>query len=409
VLKIAYLANQFPSVVEPYVMEEIDELRTRGIEICAASARLPQPDVPQDLQKWIGQTIYLQKIRLRTLLRGMWVCARQSRKLRPFLGRVLFRGRESALQRAKALVHTLLGACYAVLLKDRGISHIHVHHGYFSAWIAMVAARLLGISYSVTLHGSDLLLNAAYLDTKLDQCSACFTVSEFNRQFILRQFPRVAGDKVSLRRLGVEVASYGPRTVLRTDWRFTMLAVGRLHPVKDHAFLLSACALLKARKVQFACLIAGDGPERSKLENLVASLGLESEVALLGHVPHCHLASLFPLVDLVVLTSRSEGIPLALMEAMTHSTPVLAPRITGIPELVIDGRTGFLYHPGSIHDFVARVELVKDSIRALGPLRRSARQWVSIHFNRSSNTHIFSDTLLQRLAHEAAHADPVLQ
>ena len=83
-------------------------------------------------------------------------------------------------RRLKTLLHTWLGAYYAVLLRDRGVDHIHVHHGYLGSWIAMVAARLLAVDFSLTLHGSDLLLNGAYLDAKLKHCRFCLTISEYN-------------------------------------------------------------------------------------------------------------------------------------------------------------------------------------------------------------------------------------
>ena len=102
--------------------------------------------------------------------------------------------------------------------------------------------------------------------------------------------------------------------------------------------------------------------------------------------------------DLVVLSSRSEGIPLVLMEAMAHGRTVLAPAITGIPELVVDGQTGFLYRAGSLEDFVARVQVIRNSQSALGPLHRAARQHVLEHFNREKNLAAFGDLFLARLA-----------
>ena len=74
---------------------------------------------------------------------------------------------------------------------------------------------------------------------------------------------------------------------------------------------------------------------------------LEKQVTLLGHVAREQMACYYDRADVVVLTSRSEGIPLVLMEAMARGKIVLAPAITGIPELVIAGKTGFLYEPGS--------------------------------------------------------------
>ena len=85
--------------------------------------------------------------------------------------RSFFWGKYSAAAggRARALLHTWMGACLALRLAGQGVQHIHLHHGYFSSWVAMVAARLLHIGFSMTLHGSDLLVNRAYTDVKLGE------------------------------------------------------------------------------------------------------------------------------------------------------------------------------------------------------------------------------------------------
>jgi glycosyltransferase involved in cell wall biosynthesis len=93
------------------------------------------------------------------------------------------------------------------------------------------------------------------------------------------------------------------------------------------------------------------------------------------------------------------------MEAMAHSRPVLAPAITGIPELVVDGENGFLYRAGSSEDFVARVEAIYKLQPALGTLRRAARRHVLEHFNRERNLAAFGDLFLARVA-ESVKGDP---
>ena len=69
----------------------------------------------------------------------------------------------------------------------------------------MVAARLLDVGFSMTLHGSDLLLHGSYLDVKLESCALCLTVSEYNRRYILQRYPTVDAEKVVVARLGVDV------------------------------------------------------------------------------------------------------------------------------------------------------------------------------------------------------------
>ncbi len=229
----------------------------------------------------------------------------------------------------------------------------------------MVAARLLGVEFSMTLHGSDLLLHGAYLDAKLENCALCLTVSEFNRRYILDRYPTIDPAQVVVSRLGVNVSECDPLPVATSksaDDPFTVVAVGRLHAVKDHAFLVQACKQLHELAVPFECAIAGEGPERRNLEADIRQSGLEGRIKLLGHVPREQMDSLYDRADVVVLTSRSEGIPLVLMEAMARGKIVLAPEITGIPELVIPGKTGFLYQPGSLEDFVDRLLFIRSRI-----------------------------------------------
>jgi glycosyltransferase involved in cell wall biosynthesis len=342
-------------------------------------------------------------------------------------------------------MHTVLGACYAARLEEEEVEHIHVHHGFSASWIAMVAARLLGVDFSMTLHGSDLLLHQVYLDVKLQNCKFCLTVSEYNRQFIARHYPEIELKKAVIARLGVEVPESGilkepaGNTIAEP---FRMLAVGRLHPVKDHAFLVRSCAQLQARGLEFHCDLAGDGPERRRLESLIRELNLEERITLLGYTTPEQTDSLYRQADLVVLTSRSEGIPLVLMEAMARGKLVLAPAITGIPELVIPGRTGFLYAPGSMRDFLEQLTKIscflgkaspsmrdapengcaRDVLSRTDPtepcnhldqIRHAARLHVLQNFNRTQNLQLFTELFLERVGRPASkdlpHASSLLQ
>jgi len=412
-LSVAYLANKFPSPVEPYVAEEIAELRSRGVVVVPGTVRESRAKAAGNSRH--KDKVVIQPVHLTVLFKALWLCLSRGHKLGDLLLRILFRGRESPWQRIKALVHTFLGACYAAQLKPRGIDHIHVHHGYFGAWIGLVASRLLGVNFSLTLHGSDLLVRGTYLDTKLGTCRFCLTVSDYNRRFILERYPLVDSRKVMVARLGVTVPTEtgaDPRPVIRPRSEITLVAVGRLHKVKDHAFLLRACAQLRARGLRLECLIAGEGPERGHLESLIRKYGLEDTVALLGHITGEQMDSLYGRADVVVLTSRSEGVPLVLMEAMARGKVVLAPAITGIPELVVAGKNGFLYQAGSQGDFVARVLMIHSLLRKQEPQRRllpsatqsldwmrhAARVHVRHNFNRQTNLESFADLFLQRVS-----------
>jgi colanic acid/amylovoran biosynthesis glycosyltransferase len=414
-LTIAYLANQFPAAVEPYVGEEIQELRRRGVKVIPGSVR--KPDASQrrsanadpDSADPDSEILCLQPLRMLILLRALGLTAWRWKRIAHLMKRVLLSGKESPRRRMKALLHTWLGAYYAVLLQKRGVDHIRVHHGYFGSWIAMVAARLLGIDFSLTLHGSDLLIDGAYLDAKLETCQFCITISDYNRRYILERYPGIDPRKIIVSRLGVDdVISPESAVKICPSQRqpLTLLAVGRLHAVKDHAFLVRACARLREGGLDFQCLIAGEGPERRRLESLIRENQLEERIALLGHVDRSQMDALYERADAVVLTSRSEGIPLVLMEAMIRSRLVLAPAITGIPEIIIPGKTGFLYTPGAVEDFVARIFFLdllmrsedRCAVSRLRWIRHAARLQVLHNFNRRKNRTHFGERFLQLIA-----------
>jgi glycosyltransferase involved in cell wall biosynthesis len=220
-------------------------------------------------------------------------------------------------------------------------------------------------------------------------------------------------------RLGVEIPALSGASTAAVKGKsepFRILSVGRLHAVKDHASLIRACARLQAQGIDFCCEIAGEGPERRRLEFLIRRLGIQGCVHLLGHADREQLESLYSRADLVVLTSRSEGIPLVLMEAMARGKLVLAPAITGIPELVFPGQTGFLYQPGSMNDFLDQLIAIRSTVSSQagtdvsgkssvsGPsaeqfawIRHAARVQVELNFNRKKNLKSFGDLFLRRV------------
>jgi colanic acid/amylovoran biosynthesis glycosyltransferase len=419
-LTVAYLANKFPAATERYVGDEIEELRRRGVRVIAGSVkRPPLGDAPLSAPP----DLVITDLRIRVLVRAMELLLHKWDRVRPFLNRIFFRGKESVLKRMKALAHTCLGVFYAAVLHEYRVDHIHVHHGYFGSWIAMIAAQILDVPFSMSLHGSDLLLQADYLDVKLSHCCFCVTISEHNRRYILERYPQVAGEKVVLSKLGVDAVESTPAPMKKPTNTLTLLTVGRLHPVKNHAFLMGACLELEQCGISVECLIAGEGPERSHLQSLIRDLGLASRVSLLGHVPHQQLNSLYDRADAVVLTSVSEGIPLVLMEAMARGKIVVAPSITGIPELVIHGKTGFLYTPGSLEDFVNQVVRIWSESRpqaarknttasSLDWIRHAAQLHVRQNFNRRKNLEAFCDIFLSRIRQQKEslpHEDFVLQ
>lgn len=123
------------------------------------------------------------------------------------------------------------------------------------------------------------------------------------------------------------------------------LVVARLEARKGHRYVLQALAQLPPEFDDVVLVLAGDGPERAALEHLAETLRISERVRFLGE--HADPWSLYAVASVVILPSIGhEDFPIVILEAMTVGRPVVASRIAGIPDQVVDGVTGRLVDPG---------------------------------------------------------------
>jgi glycosyltransferase involved in cell wall biosynthesis len=206
---------------------------------------------------------------------------------------------------------------------------------------------------------------------------------------------------------GLDLSRYVP-VEERDEQR--IVAGGSLVEKKGLPFLVEAAVLLRERGVGFRVEIVGDGPQRSLLEHAIAHHGLQEVVRLAGSMPHEQLIERMRTSAMVVLPCIEtrerfmDGIPNLLIEGSALEVPVVATRLSGIPELVVDGETGLLVPPGDASSLANAIEvLLRDPAqgRALG---RKGRQRVEAMFDLEHNARElvrrFREILKQRVAHE---------
>ncbi len=156
-------------------------------------------------------------------------------------------------------------------------------------------------------------------------------------------------------------------------------AVAGLNPIKDHATLLRAVAVLMPRWQDLHVIIVGDGPCRCTLATLADRLGLGGRVHFTGVRPDG--PQLHQLFDISVLCSLSEGVPNTLLEAMAQAVPVVATDVGGVRDLGLDGRTGLLVPPADPERLAAALDsLLADPSRARA-IGLAAQQHVHDHFS----------------------------
>jgi glycosyltransferase involved in cell wall biosynthesis len=155
--------------------------------------------------------------------------------------------------------------------------------------------------------------------------------------------------------------------------------VGRLVPVKGHAILLDALRILHESNTAVKLLIVGEGPLRGQLERQVCNLDLERSVIFAGHQAQSY--DFINMMDVFVLPSLHEGIPMVLLEALALQRPVVATCVGGIPEVISQGETGLLAKPADAVSLAESIrQLIEDPSKALS-IGKAGRTRVEEEFN----------------------------
>jgi glycosyltransferase involved in cell wall biosynthesis len=139
--------------------------------------------------------------------------------------------------------------------------------------------------------------------------------------------------------------------------------VGRLVPVKGHTMLLEAMRMVRHSNQNLTLLLVGDGPLRGYLEAEAKRMGLERAVIFAGHQEQSY--DFINIMDIFVLPSLHEGIPMVLLEALALERPIIASRVGGIPEVMSHGLSGMLVPPANAGELAAGLlEMIEDRAKA---------------------------------------------
>ncbi|HEX8988773.1 MAG TPA: glycosyltransferase [Rhodocyclaceae bacterium] len=232
---------------------------------------------------------------------------------------------------------------------------VNTHSGVDS-WAGGLAAKLAGVKLVRTRH-LNLPLKRRWLNFVHYLPDALVTCGEEVRRNLVDNCGFPAGQVVSIP-TGIDFGAFRPRheraatrqALGFADGEFIVLMVGVIRAVKRHEVALRALAALQERLPNARLVLAGDGPMRGDMEALAVQLGLGAKVSFLGHRED--VPDLMNAADCLLLTSRSEGVPQAVTQALGLGLPVVATRVGGVPELIDDGRTGLLV-PAENADAVA--------------------------------------------------------
>jgi glycosyltransferase involved in cell wall biosynthesis len=390
--RIAYFAPEIPAVSAIFVYEELLGVMRRGIAVKSITVR--RPFLPAEAQPdLLRATEVLYPPRpVRLVLDGLLSIPR----LRPGLGRAFgWLASDMAavgLHRFSAwklVFQWLAGARLARILLDDGCTHLHVHFAHTPAQIAMYASAFSGIPFSITAHANDIFERGLLLARKARRSTKMVTVSDFNREFLVSL--GIPPEKLAIVRCGVVFGRPPERARRAADTVFRIGTLCRLVEKKGVDDLLRAVAMLRENATPVMAVIVGEGPQREALERMSRELGLGDCVEFAGAMEHGAVVEWLRSLDVFVLACKKDahgdmdGIPVALMEAMSQEIPAISTRLSGIPELVVHGRTGLLASPADPADLARQLQRLASDPDLRAALAMAGAEHVRTEFSQDVN------------------------
>lgn len=363
---IAYAVQRFPALRTTFIRREVEALRARGlpIEVCSMRpADIAEVRSEREAAEHLRTTHYLPAqpagvvslaANVSVSLRHPWAALRSWGLLAadpgaPGIGR-----------RARVALQIWRGAVMARQLQCLGrCEHVHAQFADGAATTAMVCARLLGVPFSFTSHTS---FDPPALKQKLLEASFVASISEYDRQRLIKVAGADIAERIHIVRCGVPLEQWPIRTTIPKNSPQRIVSVGALVETKGHDDLIRACGVLRDRGRNVLCEIIGAGPLEGELRRLIVELGLVDQVCLAGPLPQQAVRERLYSADLFVLACKparngdTEGVPVSLMEAMAAGVPVVSCRVSGVPELLDDGRCGGLVTPADPRQLAAAVD-----------------------------------------------------
>ena len=396
--RLGIVISMFPELHETFILRELVALERRGVDFDVYSLQRPRDPITIDdaIRLSATRTVYSGLLTRATLGAFARAALRRPVALGRAVARSLVDGRDRPAEAIKNLAVLPIAMHFGELGEARGVTHWHGHWANVPTSACWWLGRVRGASWSAAIHGEDIFTPNRFLATKLDAARFAVVCSGLFCRHLRENLGLAAPGRVHLNYHGLD-----PRVLERAGERIArargaheplrLVSIGRLVPTKGHDTVLRALARLAREGVDATLELIGSGPEAAALGALAAAEGIEGRVRLRGALPFAEVIEALERADLFCLAPRMlpgqppDGIPNVIAEAMALGLPVIATRVSAIPELVEDGVSGRLVEVDDAEALArAARELARDPARARR-LAAAGRARVAELFDQEAN------------------------
>ena len=349
--KIAYLTNQYPKVSHTFIRREIQALEDEGLEVERYSVRRTTDALADPADRDEAERT---KVVLDGGVTGLAAGLARNALQRPAcFAKAAARAVRMGVRSERGIARHVAYLAEACVLRDwmkrASVDHVHVHFGTNSTTVALLCKELGGPSYSFTVHGPEEFDKPELirLSEKIEEAEFVAGVSSFGRSQLYRRVDAEHWPKVHVVRCGVD-ASFLDGNGVAFPSAPRLVCVGRLCEQKGQLLLIEAAGRLKEAGLDFELILVGDGEMRRDVEKRIAEYGLERNVTITGWMSGQDVREELLKARAMVLPSFAEGLPVVIMEALGLGRPVISTYVAGIPELVENGKCGWLVPAGSV-------------------------------------------------------------
>ncbi len=357
---LGMILKGYPRISETFISNEIRLLEKRGVKIHIISMRKPREAFTHKSVEEIKAEVSYLPSELDRCMEELFGSSEPEawKKDSRYENDPEFRNRMEIIEekynskKSEATLKHLLQAEYIheKILPGSGINHIHAHFAHSPTSVARNVGLLSGLPFSFTAHAKDIYTQAPEKITdKISRAKFAVTCTGYNCEYLQSIAPE--GKPVHKVYHGIDLSLFSSDRSPKTEAPYNILTVARFTEKKGIPTIFKALKELDSRGIDFKYRIIGDGDDREQTLALVYELGIAHKVEWLGTKPHEEVLEQYKLADLFTLgceiaeNGDRDGIPNVLAESMAMSVPVVATSISGIPELVENGKSGLLVEP----------------------------------------------------------------